>query len=268
MPQPIEGTLAAAPGMHMTDCPPTGALIVNADDWGRDRQTTDRTMHCISRGTVSSTSAMVFMEDSERGAYIARSNGVDAGLHLNFTTPFTARSCPASLLQRQRDIAAYLLRNSFARILYYPWLARSFEYVMSAQLEEFMRLYGVAPERLDGHHHMHLCANVLWGRLLPSGTIVRRNFSFRPGEKHRLNRSYRHWVDSSLARRHRLVDYLFALHPLQPLQRLYRIFSISRQFIVELETHPINEDEYTFLMSTEFSHSIDGLTIAHRFMLP
>src|SRR5689334_18341851 len=43
----------------------TGALIVNADDWGMDRDTTDQILKCASCGSVSSASGMVFMEDSE-----------------------------------------------------------------------------------------------------------------------------------------------------------------------------------------------------------
>ena len=46
-------------------------LVINADDWGRDRETTERIRECAARGTVSSVSAMVFMEDSERGAAVA-----------------------------------------------------------------------------------------------------------------------------------------------------------------------------------------------------
>ncbi|MGA3033268.1 MAG: hypothetical protein ABSD70_08290 [Terracidiphilus sp.] len=42
----------------------TGALIVNADDWGRDVATTDSILHCVKRATVSSASGMVFMQDS------------------------------------------------------------------------------------------------------------------------------------------------------------------------------------------------------------
>ena len=38
-----------------------GFLIVNADDWGRDRETSDRMFECVLRGTVSSVSAMVFL---------------------------------------------------------------------------------------------------------------------------------------------------------------------------------------------------------------
>src|SRR4029077_20103780 len=64
----------------------TGVLIINADDWGRSQETTDRIAECVAHGAVSSVSAMVFMEDSERSAVIARERGIDAGLHLNFTT--------------------------------------------------------------------------------------------------------------------------------------------------------------------------------------
>src|SRR2546426_10477618 len=58
------------PARWSGEAPKAGLLIMNADDWGRDRQTTDRTFECVLRGTVSSVSAMVFMEDSERAATI------------------------------------------------------------------------------------------------------------------------------------------------------------------------------------------------------
>ena len=247
--------------------PPTGHLIINADDWGRDHETTDRTLECILRGTVSSVSAMVFMADSERAAEIALKRGIDAGLHLNFTTPFSAPNCPARLVQRQRELAAYLRRHRFAMVVFHPGLSRSFKYVIAAQLEEFSRLYGAAPGRLDGHHHMHLCANVLLGRLLPRGTIVRRNFSFQPGEKTFSNRLYRKVVDRMLARRHRLTDFFFSLEPLEPSGRLRRIFSLARQFVVEVETHPVNPEEHRFLAGGEMSRWVGGCPIAPRFAM-
>ena len=193
-----------------------GLLIVNADDWGRDRETTERTLECLDRGGVSSVSAMVFMEDSGRAAAIARGRGIDAGLHLNLTTPFSAPACPGRLVERQGELARHLLRHRLAPVIFHPGLVRSFEYVVAAQRDEFSRLYGAEPERVDGHHHMHLCANVLLGGLLPRGAIVRRNFSFQPGEKSFCNRFYRRVVDRMLARRHRVVDFFFSLAPLEP----------------------------------------------------
>jgi predicted glycoside hydrolase/deacetylase ChbG (UPF0249 family) len=228
-----------------------GALIVNADDWGRDEQTTDRTIDCILGGAVSSVSAMVFMEDSERAAEIARKDEIDAGLHLNLTTPFSMPGSPARLKEHQGRLSSYLRPSRFASVVYHPGLANSFHYVVRAQLDEFQRLYGANANRIDGHHHMHLCTNVLLGRLLPEGTLVRRNFTFAAGEKSFGNRLYRKSVDGLLARRHYLTDLFFSLPPMEPRQRLQRIFAASQDFIVELETHPVNPAEHRFLAGGE-----------------
>jgi hypothetical protein len=242
-----------------------GALIINADDWGRDKETTDRTLDCFLQAALSSVSAMVFMEDSERAATQASEFGVDAGLHLNFTAPFSAPACSSRLTGHQQRICKYLRQNRLAQIVFHPGLASSFKYVVAAQLEEFQRLYGRAPERIDGHHHMHLCANVLLGELLPSGTLVRRNFWFASGEKSWINRSYRKWVDGRLQRRHQLADFLFPLAPIEPLERLQGIFSRARHSVVEVETHPVNAEEFQFLTSGEVFRQLPGVKIAPRF---
>jgi len=225
------------------------ALIVNADDWGRDRQNTDRICECAVHGTVSSVSAMVFMQDSLRAADLARAGGVDAGLHLNLTTPFSGGNVPARLVEHHRRICAYLRSNRLAQAVYHPRLADSFHYAVASQVEEYARIYGGTPGRVDGHHHMHLCANVLFGRLLPSGTIARRNFSFQPGEKSFVNRWYRRKIDRVLAKRHKLANYFYALPPMDIPGRLESIFGLATQNVVEVETHPINDAEYHFLMA-------------------
>jgi predicted glycoside hydrolase/deacetylase ChbG (UPF0249 family) len=243
----------------------TGRLIINADDWGRDRRTTDCTLDCVRRGTVSSVSAMVFMEDSERAAAIARDHGVDTGLHLNFTSSFSAPGVPSQLVEHQKRVSQYLLRHRFSQIMFHPGLIRSFEYVVAAQRDEFTRLYGQEPERLDGHHHMHLCANVLFGGLLPPGTIVRRNFSFEHGEKSFGNRRYRQVIDRALDRRHRLTDFFFSIQPLAPLDRLQRIVNLSRHSIVEVETHPQDPAEKTFLTGDGIDNLVGNCVIASRY---
>jgi len=246
----------------------TGVLIVNADDWGRDHETTQRIFECIQHGTVSSVSAMVFMEDSERSAAMAREHGIDAGLHLNLTTPFSARSCPIKLRECQDEVAGYLRRRSSSRVVYHPWLGRSFEYAVKAQIEEYGRIYGTEPERFDGHHHMHLSANVLLRDLLPTGTLVRRHFSYEPDEKYLRNGLFRQFTNLLLARRYRIVDFLFSLPPLEPPARLQRIFSLARQSVVELETHPVKPEEYRFLTGAEILRWVGDCTIAHSFAVP
>src|SRR5262249_34560065 len=103
--------------------PHGGALVVNADDWGRDRQNTDRIEECVAHGTVSSVSAMVFMEDSERSADMARAGGVDAGLHLNLTTPFSDANPSRRLDGHHQRISSYLRGNRLAQAVYHPGLA-------------------------------------------------------------------------------------------------------------------------------------------------
>jgi hypothetical protein len=244
-----------------------GHLIVNADDWGRDQENTERTFECVCHGTVSSVSAMVFMEDSERAAGMACEHGIDSGLHLNFTKTFSAASCPTRLLEHQHSVAAFLTRHPIARGVYNPRLAHSFEYLVAAQREEFVRLYGAEPNRIDGHHHMHLSANVLLGRLLPSGTIVRRHFSHESGEKALRHFIFRRITDALLISRHRVVDFLFSLPPFEPPARLQRIFSLACQFVVEVETHPVDTEEYRFLTGGEIFRWARDCPIARRFEL-
>jgi hypothetical protein len=247
--------------------PTSGRLIINADDWGHSTETTNRIIECVDRGTISSVSAMVFMEDSERAAGLAKQSGIDAGLHLNFTTPLSAANCPTRLLERQREIADHLLRHPLARVVYHPGLAHSFEYVVAAQLNEFCRLYGRPPARIDGHHHQHLCGNVLFAGLMPHGTIVRRNFFFQTGEKSFFNRFYRRFIDRLLARRHPLVDFLFLLPPIEP-DRLRYICSLASRYVVELETHPVKPNEYRFLAGGEISRYLGEVRISAGFDVP
>jgi predicted glycoside hydrolase/deacetylase ChbG (UPF0249 family) len=216
------------------------------------------------RRAISSASGMAFMEDSERAAALALERGIDIGLHLNLTEAFSGRNVPGRLQEHHGRVARFLLRHRFSKVVYHPRLATSFEYVAEAQLEEFHRIYGEAPRRIDGHHHMHLSENVLSAKLLPAGTLVRRNFSFVADEKSWANRQYRRFVDGRLQRRHALVDFLFSLIPIQT-ERLERIFSYAQRALVELETHPVNADEFEFLTSPEIAGLLRRVAIAPNF---
>src|SRR4051812_45553529 len=142
-------------------------LTVNADDFGRCVLATDRTMTCLAANRINSVSAMVFMEDSERAARLALDSGLNAGLHINFTEVFTGANIPRSLRQSQERLARFLRASRYALVFYNPLLRGAFREVFVTQLEEFTRLYGRVPSRLDGHQHMHLCTNMVVDDLIP-----------------------------------------------------------------------------------------------------
>jgi chitin disaccharide deacetylase len=239
-------------------------LIVNADDWGRSEAETNAALDCHERGTVTSVSAMVFMKDSDRAASIARIGGVDVGLHLNLTEEFASEEAPAQLRQAQGRIARFLRRNKYTLLLYHPGLRQQFSYVYGAQADEFRRLYGADPSHVDGHLHMHHCTNMMIDRIIPKGQRVRRNFSFGPGEKGVVNRTYRGLADLWLGRRYRLTDFFFSLEWCLKTGNLLRIMELAKTAIVELMTHPIYPAEHAFLTGEVFESLLEGVAKGTR----
>src|SRR6266403_1608282 len=224
-------------------------LIINADDWGRSRTETDAALQCYEKGRITSASAMVFMEDSERAADIAKEKKIDVGLHLNFSERFSGSFIDATLENYHRKTVRFLKGTKYSQLVYNPFLQRAFAYSYKSQIEEFSRLFGKSPSHINGHHHMHLSANLLFGELIPKGTAMRRNFSFWPGEKSALNRAYRRLVDAWLARKYRLPDYFFDLTQSIQEKKLDRVAALAKSSNVELMTHPILPLEMDFLMS-------------------
>jgi predicted glycoside hydrolase/deacetylase ChbG (UPF0249 family) len=236
-------------------------LIINADDWGRSAAETDAALRCYKASRITSVSAMVFMKDSERAAELAKENELDVGLHLNFAERFTAIRYSEVLANHQSRLGGFLMGNKYSQLLFNPFLRTAFSYSYKAQAEEFMRLFGKAPSHIDGHHHMHLCANVLLGKVIPAGVKMRRNFSFWPGEKSWLNRAYRGLVDRWLARRYQLADYFFDLTQCIQERKLDRVAALAKSSNVELMTHPILQLESEYLLGDKFLDTLQRLTV-------
>jgi predicted glycoside hydrolase/deacetylase ChbG (UPF0249 family) len=242
-------------------------IIINADDWGRSRNETDAAAHCFRHGAVTSVSAMVYMPDSERAAELAADLGVDVGLHVNLTEPLCRYRSGERLRKCHQRVAAYLTFNKYAGILYNPALHAAFRDVCEWQMDEFVRLYGRRPSHIDGHHHQHLCMNLLLAAAFPKGTKVRRSFHFSSGERSVPNRAYRAVVDMLLARRYRVVDYFFALSQCLSGERMDRVCVLAQSATVELMTHPANAAEAHYLMSDEYKVRTTGLQKATYAML-
>ena len=95
-------------------------LIITADDYGKNRNTTDNILECFARERITSASAMVFMEDSERAASLALRNSLEVGLHLNFTLPFSASNIPPKLREHQNRLVSYLTKHKMFQVIYNP----------------------------------------------------------------------------------------------------------------------------------------------------
>jgi predicted glycoside hydrolase/deacetylase ChbG (UPF0249 family) len=228
-------------------------IIINADDYGQNRLVTDRILICFEKERITATSAMVFMEDSERAAALARNRKIDVGLHLNFTQELTQFDSNSLLRDYQTQIIKYLKGFKYNFLIYNPVLKKQFEYVFRAQIEEFERLYESSPSHIDGHHHMHLCANMIIQKLIPAGQKVRRNFYYDKGEKNLLNRTYRSFIDGLLQKRYCISDYYYSCQELLETGRLASITNMAKVSIIELGTHPEADEEFQWLMGEEFN---------------
>src|SRR5690349_19178854 len=104
-------------------------LIINADEWGRSVAATDAALKCIRERRITSVSAMVFMQDSNRAARLTKDYELDdVGLHLNFSEEFTGTGCSETLKEYHGRIIRFLKRGKYAQLLYNPFLGEAFAY--------------------------------------------------------------------------------------------------------------------------------------------
>lgn len=231
-------------------------LIINADDWGFNKLATDRCLSCYNNDRLTSATAMMFMEDSERSAELALDNNLGTGLHLNFTEKFSGRVYSSRLGEYHRDITAFFSRGRFRFLLFNPLLRKQIEYVYKAQYEEYTRLYNKVPTHIDGHHHMHLCTNMIIGRIIPKGTRVRLSLYHEPSQISLRNILYRQTVNAWLKRYYNCTDFLFDIKPIPSQKRLKKIINLAEALNIELMVHPEVKEEYDYLMGEEFQDMI------------
>jgi predicted glycoside hydrolase/deacetylase ChbG (UPF0249 family) len=234
-------------------------LRINADDYGKSEAATNNTLCCFEKGLISSGSLMVFMQDSRRASELSISAGMDSGLHLNFSLPFNGPHLSRRLEEYQNSLANYFRQGPWTDVVYNPLLSNKFEYVYQSQYDEYRRLSAKEPAHFDGHHHHHLCMNMILNRMIPPNAVVRRNFSFGPGEKSLANRAYRRMIDAWLARHYHCVDYYFAIEPDYQIQRLQKIIRLSYSFQIEIGVHPEKEETNDFLRSAPYRELISAV---------
>lgn len=236
-------------------------LIITADDYGKTKEATDNIRYCYLHKRITAASTMLFMEDSARAAALALDTKIDFGLHLNFTSSFTSPSAPLWLREHQGRVISYLSKHKLAQVIYNPFLSNSFDILFLAQRDEFVRLFGRYPDFYNGHHHMHLCTNVLTANIIPKGSRVRRTFTFETGEKNPFNRFYRHILDTIVSKRFLSTDSFFSIVPVADIYRLQKIVQRARRETVEIEVHPEIWHEMEFLLSANYANLLDPFQV-------
>ncbi|HEX2017117.1 MAG TPA: ChbG/HpnK family deacetylase [Solirubrobacteraceae bacterium] len=245
-----------------------GLLIVNADDWGGDRVSTDRIARCFDAGAVTSSTAMVHMADSERAAELARGRDLALGLHLNVTQPFDGAGVPGSARDRQARVAAALAGPGVGRLLTGPALRRDVRATIADQLARFGELYGRTPTHIDGHQHGHLRALVLSS--LPRGSRLRPAHTYR-GAPHSLGGRVRRLRHALLARRFVTPDYFYAIESIHPElggSGLQGVLARSRDSVVEIMVHPDRPRDFELLISGGWRELLQGATLGSYEHLP
>jgi len=215
-------------------------LIVNADDLGLDRESTDAILECFAHGCITSATAMVWMSDSERASRVVRDAGLPVGLHLNLSEPYTFAEVPRPARERQESLSARFSGRWLRarRWLFDPSLRSQIELCISEQLEAFRELYGRPPTHVDGHKHVQVSPNVLLARSLTSGTPLRGALDTEPRALASPPRAARRWLQ---LRRFPSTDYCFDFAERK------RALELAKRATVELVVHPALRDSEALL---------------------
>jgi len=241
----------------------TPILIVNADDFGRDEQATDRTLAAFREGRLSSATAMVNMDDSERAAQLAREAGLPVGLHVNLTDPFTAAEVPAGARERQL-LACRLFAGRRFRLRswsYDPRVQSKVDSAVADQVERFEALFGARPDHLDGHKHVHSCPNVALAAPLKPIRCMRNGLRAWPsgrgvaGTLRALRRvlTYRRFVTTR---------YFFDIDKLfRDRDTMAARVGVASETSVEVMVHPGFPHERESLSSRCWANALEGLRL-------
>lgn len=224
-----------------------GLLIINADDFGGNPLATDRIAECFAAGRITSTTAMVYMSDSDRAAAFARSQRLAVGLHLNITQELKDPHTPPAVRKRQAHIVHYFSGRRLRRFTYNPLMSAHVRQCVADQLERFRELYGREPSHIDGHNHAHLSPTVLLA--LPKGVRTRTGQAGGHNRPGALMEGARHAL---IAHRQATTDYFFAINRLgpSPTERdIEGLLGIADHASVEVMVHPDRDHDFRLLMS-------------------
>ena len=233
-------------------------LIVNADDFGGNALATERIAECFASRRITSTTAMVYMQDTANAAAIAASQTMAIGLHLNLTQEFDDPATPTPVRERQAQAVRHFAGQRRPRFTFNPALRRLVGRCVGDQLERFREEFGREPTHIDGHNHVHLSPTVLLA--LPKGACVRTaesSFVNHRGVSARV-RDLRHRF---ITRRQLTTDRLYAINRLgrqATLLQMRGLLAPAEHLSVEIMVHPDRDGDYRILMSKDWGEALAG----------
>lgn len=230
-------------------------LIINADDFGLNEKCTDRTIAAYNRQLITSCTAMVFMQDTVRAAELASCAGIGTGLHLNFTSRFGRPPGDRELEDHHRKLIKFFVSWRYLRYLYIPAIHKSIRYCFRAQYDEFLRVFKKQPTHIDGHHHIHLASNLVFGAILPRGTKIRR-MRGPVGKTHPVNSILRDYFNLYLRTRYLIADFFYYVDDLMNDTSLARRVLSSMDVSSEIGVHPGDDRDWLTISSRRYLEMI------------
>lgn len=233
-------------------------LIITADDWGSTSATTDAILACWRRGRVTAASGMVYMEDSNRAAGLARRHEMSVGLHLNVSELYTAGQVDEAIRERQARLVRHFTANRWMKAVFNPVLVPHVRACIEDQIAAFVALYGRGPDHIDSHHHIHISPTILLSGALPRSTRLRRTYRYSREERPIANRAWRAMWNAFLARRFPGAPLFLGVQALRDADddHSVEVLRQAHQCDVEVMTHPGSPSEFEFLMSERWKELI------------
>lgn len=141
------------------------SIIVNADDFGKDRQVNEAICAAFAKGLIHRTTLMANMPYAAEAMDMARQQGFDSkvGIHLNLTEgrPLTDElAANREICDENGCFSADFHRNTFKRFVLPHAATRQIRTELDAQLARYSELGGVL-FHIDSHHHVHTDLSVL-----------------------------------------------------------------------------------------------------------
>ena len=143
--------------------------VINADDFGRDKETSDAIIKAFNSKLINRTTVMVNMDYFDEAYNLSINNGFSAfvGLHLNLTAgePLTDRITHIGLFcDGKGRFNGKLMQNAFNRLLPLSREAKEAVYdEIEAQFRKYIAFYGNHSKayHMDSHHHVHKNMSIL-----------------------------------------------------------------------------------------------------------